>query len=78
MTVYLRRDALIGPRRSHVCQEPDCKPDAEFHEVLYRIVDADGHNAGYATPVRIMLLPRPTWLDAAYWQQVIGDSGTVV
>ena len=40
---------------STTCYEPDCKPDAEFNQVLYRIVDDQGHNAGYATPLRVMV-----------------------
>ena len=40
---------------SLACYEPSCTPDPEFNQVLYKIVDADGHNAGYATPIRRML-----------------------
>ena len=36
---------------SLACYEPSCTPDPEFNQVLYKIVDADGHNAGYATPM---------------------------
>jgi len=36
------------------CYEPSCAPDPEFNTTLYRIVDASGHNAGYATAVHLM------------------------
>ena len=38
-----------------VCYEPDCKPDPEFNETLYRVVDENGRNAGYFTPIQHML-----------------------
>ena len=37
------------------CYEPDCKPDAEFNQTLFKIVDTKGRNAGYVTPIRTML-----------------------
>jgi len=40
---------------STVCYEPDCAPDPEFNQPLYRIVDEHGHNAGYSTPLFRML-----------------------
>lgn len=40
---------------SVVCYQPDCQPDPEFHEVLYRVVDAQGRNAGYSAPILRML-----------------------
>jgi len=38
-----------------VCYQPDCAPDPEFNETLYRVVDAQGRNAGYFTPIQLML-----------------------
>lgn len=40
---------------SVACYQPDCAPDLEFHQTLYKVVDAKGRNAGYATPIRAML-----------------------
>ena len=54
--MHLPSDLILNVfNLSVVCYEPDCKPDGEFGEVLYRIVDESGRNAGYATPVRAML-----------------------
>eukprot|EP00401_Gymnodinium_catenatum_P029499 CAMPEP_0117538404 /NCGR_PEP_ID=MMETSP0784-20121206/42462_1 /TAXON_ID=39447 /ORGANISM="" /LENGTH=474 /DNA_ID=CAMNT_0005335019 /DNA_START=16 /DNA_END=1437 /DNA_ORIENTATION=- len=40
---------------STVCYEPDCAPDPDLKQPLYRIVDEHGHNAGYSTPLFRML-----------------------
>ena len=40
---------------SVACYQPDCAPDLELHQTLYKVVDAEGRNAGYATPIRAML-----------------------
>ena len=55
MHMHLPADIIVHALKLNTtCYEPSCKPDAEFNQTLYRIVDADGHNAGYATPLRIM------------------------
>lgn len=40
---------------SAACYEPDCAPDKEFNQTLYKVVDARGENSGYDTPIRTML-----------------------
>ena len=56
MSMHLPADLIVNHfKLKTVCYEPSCSPDAEMNATLYRIVDADGHNAGYATPVRAML-----------------------
>ena len=56
MSMHLPADLIVNHfKLETVCYEPSCSPDAEMNATLYRIVDADGHNAGYATPVRAML-----------------------
>ena len=40
---------------SVACYQPDCAPDAELRQTLYKVVDSEGRNAGYATPIRAML-----------------------
>ena len=40
---------------SAACYEPDCAPDKEFNQTLYKLVDAQGENSGYATPIHTML-----------------------
>ncbi|CAE8583443.1 unnamed protein product [Polarella glacialis] len=37
------------------CYEPDCAPDPEMKQRLYKIVDEHGHNAGYSAPIFRML-----------------------
>ncbi|EOD33511.1 hypothetical protein EMIHUDRAFT_111788 [Emiliania huxleyi CCMP1516] len=56
MSMHLPADLIVNHfKLKTVCYEPSCSPDAEMNATLYRIVAADGHNAGYATPVRAML-----------------------
>jgi hypothetical protein len=60
--MHLPADLIMHKLKLNVtCYEPSCAPDAEFNETLYRIVDADGRNAGYATAMRLMT----SQLDAA-------------
>ena len=53
--MHLPADLIINKFKLPVaCYEPSCSPNPEFNATLYRVVDAHGHNAGYATPVRKM------------------------
>ena len=40
---------------SVACYQPDCAPEPVMHQTLYKVVDAEGRNAGYVTPIRAML-----------------------
>ena len=53
---HLPADLILNRLNISVaCYQPDCAPDLELHQTLYKIVDAEGRNAGYATPIRAML-----------------------
>ena len=54
-SMHLPADVIVHALKLNItCYEPSCTPSAEFNETMYRIIDADGHNAGYATPLRLM------------------------
>ena len=40
---------------SVACYQPDCAPEPLMKQTLYKVVDAEGRNAGYVTPIRAML-----------------------
>lgn len=55
-SMHLPSDLIINKFKLPVqCYEPSCSINPELNQTLYRIVDAEGRSAGYATPIRMML-----------------------
>jgi len=53
--MHLPGDLIVNKLGLHTaCYEPSCSVNPELNMTLYRIVDAEGRNAGYATPIRVM------------------------
>ena len=53
---HLPADLIIKRLNISVaCYQPDCAPDDGMHQTLYKVVDAEGRNAGYVTPILSML-----------------------
>jgi len=53
---HLPGDLIVNRfNMSTACYEPDCALDPEMNQTLHKIVDEEGQNAGYSTPLFRML-----------------------